>query len=75
MLGGITDIHFLGEINMATWPSRLGSLKFEKIKFGHESTRTRARERLRWRGPAAIENYKSVLTSERAFHNNKSINV
>jgi hypothetical protein len=30
-----------------------GSLKSETVKYGHESQGTRARERLRWRGPAA----------------------
>jgi hypothetical protein len=29
------------------------SLKSETVKYGRESQRTRTRERLRWRGPAA----------------------
>jgi hypothetical protein len=30
-----------------------GSLKSERVKYGRESQRTRTRERLRWKGPAA----------------------
>jgi hypothetical protein len=48
---------FLEEINTGTWLSRWGNLKLETVKFGHESRGTRTRERLRWRGPAAILNY------------------
>jgi hypothetical protein len=34
-------ILFLREINTGTWPYRLGSLKFETLKYGHESRGTR----------------------------------
>jgi hypothetical protein len=49
-----------------------GSLKCETLKYGHESKGTRAREGLRWRGPAAIGNDRPVLSSERAPHFNKA---
>jgi hypothetical protein len=38
-----------------------GSLKFERVKYGHESRGTQTRERQRWRGPAATVNYRSIL--------------
>jgi hypothetical protein len=31
---------FMGEIHKGTWPSRLGSLSTEKIKYAHESRGT-----------------------------------
>jgi hypothetical protein len=31
----------LGDINTGTWPSRLGGLKTETVKYGHESRETR----------------------------------
>jgi hypothetical protein len=60
---------FLGDINMGTWPSRLG-----------ESQELRqymvlGLAELRWRGPAATVNYRPVLSSERALHNNKPTTV
>jgi hypothetical protein len=42
-----------------------GSLKSERVKYGHESQGTRIRERLRWRGPAAYIKDRPVLSSER----------
>jgi hypothetical protein len=65
---------FLLDINRGTWPSRLGSLNIETIKYGHESREAQTREILHWRGPATIENYRPDLSSERALHSNKSIN-
>jgi hypothetical protein len=45
-----------------------GSLEFEAVKCGHESRGSRTRERLRWRGSAAIVNYRPILSSERILH-------
>jgi hypothetical protein len=42
-----------------------GSLESETIKYGREFQGTRTRERLRWRGAAAIANDRPVLLSER----------
>jgi hypothetical protein len=39
-----------------------GSLKSETVKYGHESQGTRARERLRWRGPAVYTKDRPVLS-------------
>jgi hypothetical protein len=44
-----------------------GSLESEAVKYGHESHGPRTRERLHWRGPAAIVNDRHVLSSERAL--------
>jgi hypothetical protein len=38
-----------------------GSLKYETVKYGHESYRTLTRKCLRWRGSAAIVNDRPVL--------------
>jgi hypothetical protein len=38
--------------------------------YGHESRRTRTREWLCWRGPAAIVNDRLVLSSEKVLHKN-----
>jgi hypothetical protein len=43
-----------------------GSLKYERVKYGHEPQGTRTRERLRWRGPAAHTNNRPVLLLEKA---------
>jgi hypothetical protein len=51
-----------------------GSLKCETVKYGHESQRTRTRERLRWQGPAAGTNDRAVLSSERAPHKKQDCN-
>jgi hypothetical protein len=59
---------FLGDINTGTWPSRLGSLESETVKYGHEFRRSRTWEWLRWRGPAAIVNHRSILPWERILH-------
>jgi hypothetical protein len=44
---------FLGEINTGTWSSRLGSLKFETVKYGHESGGTRTREKTKLARPSS----------------------
>jgi hypothetical protein len=59
---------FLGDINTGTWPSRLGSLESERVKYGRESRGTRTWEWLRWRGPAGIVNDRPILSSERMLH-------
>jgi hypothetical protein len=51
-----------------------GSLKSERVKYGHESQGTRTRER-RWRGPAAYTNDRTVLSSERAPQKSKVATV
>jgi hypothetical protein len=51
------------------------SLKSETVKYGHESKGTRTRGRLRWQGPAAYTNDRTVLSSKRAPHKNKTITV
>jgi hypothetical protein len=52
-----------------------GSLKSGTVKYGHESQRTRTRERLRCRGPAAYTKDRPVLSSERAPHKIKTVTV
>jgi hypothetical protein len=52
-----------------------GSLKSETVKYGHESQVTPTRERLRWQGPAASTKDRTVLSTERAPHKNKSVTV
>jgi hypothetical protein len=47
---------FLGDINTGPSPSGWGSLKFETVRYCHESCWIRALERLRWRGPT-VTNY------------------
>jgi hypothetical protein len=44
------------------------SLESETVKCGRESRGTRAREWLRWRGPAPIVNDRPVLSSERMLN-------
>jgi hypothetical protein len=44
----------------------IGSLKSETVKYGRKYQGTRVKERLRWQGPAARTNDRSVLLSERA---------
>jgi hypothetical protein len=39
-LGYNWAILFLGDINTGTWPSILGNLEFETVKYGHESCGT-----------------------------------
>jgi hypothetical protein len=53
----------------------MGSLKSETAKYGREYQRTRTRERLRWEDPAAYTKGRSVLSSERAPHKNKTVTV
>jgi hypothetical protein len=52
-----------------------GSLESETVKYGIEFQGTRNRERLRWQGPAAYTKDRPVLSSERAPHKNKTVNV
>jgi hypothetical protein len=52
-----------------------GSLESDTVKYGHESHGTRTREWLRWRGPVAFANDRSVLSSERTPHINKPATV
>jgi hypothetical protein len=52
-----------------------GSLESETVKYGPEYQGTRARERLRWQGPAAYTKDRPVLSSERALHKNKIVTV
>jgi hypothetical protein len=52
-----------------------GSLKSERVKYGHESKGTPTRERPCWRGPAAYAKDRSVLSSERAPHKNETVTV
>jgi hypothetical protein len=49
-------------------PPGWGSLESETVKCGHESRGTRTWEWLRWRGPAAIVNYRPMLSSEKLLH-------
>jgi hypothetical protein len=48
-------------------------LKSETVKYAREFQGTRTRERLRWQGPAAYTNERTVLSSERAPHKNKTV--
>jgi hypothetical protein len=50
-----------------------GSLKSETVKYGREYQGTRTRERLRWQGPAACTKDRTVLSSDRAPHKNKTV--
>jgi hypothetical protein len=52
-----------------------GSLKSETVKYGRESQGTRTKERLRWQGPGAYIKDRTVLSSERAPHKNKTVIV
>jgi hypothetical protein len=45
-----------------------GSVESERVKYDPESHRTRTREWLRWRGPAALVNDRFILWSERMFY-------
>jgi hypothetical protein len=51
-------------------PTGWRSLESETVKYGHESRGTRTRERLRWRGQAAIVNDKPIPSSERMLRKN-----
>jgi hypothetical protein len=53
----------------------MGSLKSETVKYGRESQGTRTLEWLRWLGPAAIVDDRSVVSSESAPHINKPTTV
>jgi hypothetical protein len=52
-----------------------GSLKCETVKCGRKSQGTRTRETLRWQGQAAYTKDRSVLSSERAPHRNRTLTV
>jgi hypothetical protein len=52
-----------------------GSLKSERVKYGHEFQGTRARERMRWQGSAAYTKDRPVLSSEWVPHKNKTVTV
>jgi hypothetical protein len=52
-----------------------GSVKLETGQYGRQSQGSWTRERLRWRGPAAIVNDRPDLSSERAPHINKTVTV
>jgi hypothetical protein len=52
-----------------------GSMESETVQYGHNSQGTRTRGRLRWRGPSAYIKDKSVLSSEKAPHKNKTATV
>jgi hypothetical protein len=45
-----------------------GSLKSGTVKYGRESHGTGPREWMRWRRPAAIVNYRPILSSERMLY-------
>jgi hypothetical protein len=49
----------------------MGSLKIERVKYGHEFRGTKIRVRLRWRGPTATVSYRPVLSLERPANSNK----
>jgi hypothetical protein len=74
-------IERINEMNTSTVTLRVvggdekGNLKFETVKYGHESQGTRTRRILRWRVPAAYIKDKPVLSSERAPHKNKTVTV
>jgi hypothetical protein len=44
-------------------------LESETVKYGRESQGTRSRNRLHWRGPAAIVNDRFIPSSERMLYN------
>jgi hypothetical protein len=50
-----------------------GSLESETVKYCRESQRARTQERQRCQGPAACADDKPVLSSQRAFHKNKTV--
>jgi hypothetical protein len=52
-----------------------GSLESETVKYDIEFQGTRTREGLRWQGPAAYTKDRPVLSSEKAPHKNKTVNV
>jgi hypothetical protein len=62
--------------NISTVALRVvGGDETERVNYGRESHGTRTRDRLRWRGPAAIVNDRPVLLSERAPHINKPLTL
>jgi hypothetical protein len=68
--GGIWATLFLGDINTGTWPSRFG----ESQELGQWNM-VLSLAWLRWRGPAATENCRPCLSSERVLQNNKPATV
>jgi hypothetical protein len=62
---------FVGESGLPGWEN----VKIDSVRYGYEPRGIRTRERLRWRGPAAIVNYTPVLSSESVPHTNKPVIV
>jgi hypothetical protein len=62
-----------------TWVQWVSATKSEvwtqTIKYSGETQGNRARERLRWLGPAAYTKDRLILSSERAHHKNKTVTV
>jgi hypothetical protein len=48
--------------------SKKGSLESETVKYGSESHGIRSRECMLWRRPAAIVNYRPILSLERMLY-------
>jgi hypothetical protein len=65
---------FLGDINMATWPSRLivSNLRKQNVVM---SSAGLGPENDCWRGPAAIVNDRPFLSSERLLHKDMTTSV
>jgi hypothetical protein len=66
---------FLGAQILGPCPPVWESVESETVKYTHESHGTWTRERLGWRGPAAVVNDRPVISSERAPHTNKTVTV
>jgi hypothetical protein len=56
-----------GGYKYGTWRPGWGRLESE-TKCGYESRGTRARQGLRWRGPATVVNDRPILPSEKMLH-------
>jgi hypothetical protein len=69
--GGVEYLH----CDPASRSRRQKGLKSVTVKYGHESLRTRTRERLHWQGPAAYTKDRPVLSQERASNKNKTVTV
>jgi hypothetical protein len=53
--------------------SIIGGKRLDQLETSRQRGQTRAG--LRWRGPAATVNYKTVLSSERVLQNNKPATI
>jgi hypothetical protein len=53
-------ILFPGETDTGTWPFKLGSLKIETKKYGHDTRRTKTQQRLQCQDPASTVNYRPI---------------